>query len=152
MSGKCCSKNFVLSAIVITAYGWLFDFLVHGKLFMHMYVDTAALWRPDSEMQQMMPFCIGYHIVIAFIITGGYLCWRKRITIGPVGSSECPYRQSMGFGLWLGLILGLSAATTYIFLPMPGKLALVWLGANTVKWVIGGALLEKLYKPEAPVA
>lgn len=147
MTGECCSKRGLLLGLAVAVWAWAFDFLIHGKLLMSMYEATASMWRPMSEMQEMGLWCIAYHLGMGILFASGYLCWRKHIVVGAVGSSECPYRKSMGFGLWVGLLLGLPQLMTYMWLPFTSfDLPIAWAVSELVKWTLAGLLLAKLYR------
>ncbi len=144
--GKGCYRKAVMvSALVVTVYTFLFDWLTQGKLFASYYIETASLWRAPEQMQANLPFCILFHLVVAYLITKGFFAWRKRVPVGAVGSCDCPYRKAMGYGMWAGMLLGACWAATYIYLPIPGKLAVMWFFSAIVKWTLGGLLLGKLY-------
>ena len=143
---KCCSKTYLISALIVALFTWGFDFFVHGYLFVDWYKDMAGISRPWPEMQQYLPYCIAHTVVVALLVTGGFFCWRSKLTCGAVGSKDCPYRKGMGFGLWLGLIMGTSRAMDYVWLPVAPKMGLLWLFAEIVKWVLTGILLAKLYQ------
>lgn len=148
MSGKCCSKYYVISSIAIAAYLWLYDFIVHGNLFVKYYLETLALWRPMDQMPAYAPYGLALHFAVAFLVTAGFFCYRSKITTGTVGflKKDCPYYVSIRFGLWVGLLLGVTNAGAYIYLPIPVKIAIFWFGANVVKFTLAGILLAKLYR------
>jgi hypothetical protein len=148
-TGNC--RNGLLSALALFAFTWAFDFIVHGHLFMNYYEETAALWRPQDEMRAFLPWCIAMHGLLALVVAGAYQCWRSKVTVGAVGSCDCPYRKSMGFGLVIGLIVGITWASAYFFQPIPEKLALLWLISSIVKWTLAGIVLNLAYRPKAVV-
>jgi hypothetical protein len=101
-----------------------------------------------ADMGDFMLFCIGYHVVMGVLFAGGYYCWRAKVTTGAMFTSECPYRKSMKFGLWVGALLGVPQLMTYVWLPFDSAtLPLAWGVAELVKWTLAGAILNKLYKP-----
>lgn len=152
-NGKGTCGRVILGAIVLFLFFWAYDYVVHAKLLMAQYEATAKLWRTEAAMQERALWCMGKTAVYALIISAFYSCWRSRITVGAIGGCHCPYRQSMFFGLWVGLLLGIQQAVFYVYLPIPGKLALCWLAAEAVKGLAMGLILELLNrKKEVPVA
>lgn len=149
MTGSCCSKRIVIAAIAVAVLTWAFDFLVHGNLLTDLYTASADKFRPMEDMQSLWGWCIAYHLAMAWLVAGGYYCWRKHVTVGAVGSPECPYRKSMGYGIWVGLLLGLPQVMAFVWMPLPFDLPFAWAASELVKWVLASLLLAKLYRSEA---
>ena len=139
---KCCMKPWLISAFIAFLVTLGYDWYVHSKLLMDMYTATAAMWRKPEEMQALQNLCLAKHALMALIFSGAYLCWRSKTVMGAVGSPDCPYKKSMGFGLWVGLLLGINMASAYIYMPIPQNLAWAWLIAETAKWTLTGAVLS----------
>ncbi len=135
-------KHWVAATVLGFLVGWGYDYFVHGVLLMQSYVDTASLWRSEAQMKELAPLCMGIGFAVTALIAMMYFCWRSNVSCGAVGSSSCPYRKSMGFGALIGTILGLIDAKAYVWLPIPGTLALSWLAAEIIKWTIIGIVFE----------
>jgi hypothetical protein len=146
----CCSKKTIGAGLAVAVFTWAFDFLVNGVLFADLYEANKAIFRPETEMMNYMPWCIAYHIVMGLLVAGAYICWRKKTTVGAVGSSECPYRKSLGFGLWVGLLLGIPQLMVFVWTPIAIELPLLWAANELVKWTLAGILLNCTVK--APTA
>lgn len=140
-----CSKKSVLAGLATTVWIFLFDFVVSGVLFADLYQANESFFRTDEEMMQFMPWCIAYHLAMGLLVAGGYFQWRARITTGAMFTSECPYRKSMYFGFWIGLLLGIPQLMVHVWTPIAIDLPLLWAGNEVVKWTLAGALLNKLY-------
>jgi hypothetical protein len=145
MTSSCNHKNWIAASIIAFAVAFGYDYLVHGVLLMDMYTATASLWRPEAEMQALGYVCMLSTFVIVTLVAGAYQCWRSKVVCGAVGSSDCPYRKSMGFGLLVGLIIGIVEAKSYVWIAIPAELALAWLAAEVIKWTILGIVLEVVY-------
>ena len=135
-------KDVIVSGLILAIYTFLFDWLVQGKLFMSYYTETASLWRSPEQMQANFPFCILFHLVVAYLVAKGFFAWRKRVVLA---EGQCANQKAMGWGLWLGMLLGACWAAAYIYMPIPGKLAVMWFISSLVKWTLGGFILGKLY-------
>lgn len=151
-ASNCCnySKYLTSAALVfvwILALGWL----VHGKLLMAQYAATASLWRTPEEMQALLPYHLLRLATLSLVFSVIYHCWRSRITIGAVGSKDCPHRKSFGFGVLIGLFQGINAAAGYIYMPIPATLALAWLADQVLLWV-SAALILSLYSTRSTKA
>lgn len=144
MNGSCDTKKWLKTALITFVITFGFDWLVHGKLLMDQYEATASLWRPKEEMEGMMNLCIARHALMALVFSCLYMCWKSKCTMGAVGSPDCPYKKSVGFGLKIGLLLGINAAAAYIYMPIPQELAISWLVAETVKWSIAAVALTAI--------
>ncbi len=143
-------KRVLIGAAATTVFVFLFDFIVHGKLLMDMWLPYEKLFRPMAEMEAMGAWCFGYHIGMSLLFAGGFYLWRDKIKVGKVGTSECPYRKGMKFGLWVGALLALPQLMTYMWLPFDTlNLPAIWAVSELVKWSLAGALLSKLYKKMA---
>jgi len=143
----CCSKKTTIAGIATALWAWGFDYIWHGKILMEKYAATSAMWRPMEQIQTMGIYCIFYHLVMGLLVASGYYCWRSKVTVGAVGSAECPYRKSMGFGIWLGLVLAVPQLMAYMWLPLETpELPQMWALGEVLKWTAAGFLLNKLYE------
>lgn len=144
-SSECCKKG-LFFGLATAVFTWAFDFLVHGIALKDLYATNAHFFRPMAEMQTMWYWCIGYHVFMGLVFAGGYICWRSKITVGAVGSDDCPYKKSGRFGLWVGLLLAAPQLMAYSWMPLPLDLPLAWAGSELVKWVLAGLVLGALYR------
>lgn len=148
MLDSCLKKPVLIAGAVTAVFTWAYDFAVHGHLLKEKYEATARMWRSEAQMQELLSWCVVYHVFMAVIFAAGYWCWREKAKLGKVGSDNCPYRKSLGFGLWVGLLLAAPQLMTYVWLPLETtELPVAWAASELVKWTLAGALLNKLYKP-----
>jgi hypothetical protein len=144
----CSKKHCIIGVIAVFAFSMLYDFLVHGHLLKGMYEATASLWRTEEEMQQMAVWCFVYHALLAITIT----CIYKRARQGMAliaeqsGQKKCPYMSSVCFGLKIGTLMGLMHASSYIWLPIPGSLAIAWFIASLGQAVGMALVLALVYR------
>lgn len=133
----CPVKHVLLAAVVVFLLTYAFDFLFHGMFMKPYYEATASLWRPEAEMQSMMGFCLLYHGVLAIAVAGLYCMVGK--------SSECQGKcPKMGvkFGILLGLVLGISDFSSYMWLPLTStEIPMLWLIGRLVWGVVIGIAL-----------
>ena len=135
----CPVKKIIIGTVVVAVVTFLFDWIFHGMLLKPDYEATAALWRPEAEMQAMTTFCLIYHFVLAFGVSALYCYFAK--------SSECKGacpNKGMKFGFFIGLILGISHFASYIWMPIPLELAIKWLVGSIVWGVIVGYVLAMM--------
>lgn len=134
-----CTKYCILSTAVLFAFLWGYDFIVHGHLLMDQYMATKNLWRPMAAMEELGGWCLAGTAAMAFVFSTIYNCWSSKCD-----GEGCTIAKSATFGLWIGLLIGIIQAKAYIWLPIPGKLAVLWLVVETAKWGLAGIVLAKL--------
>ncbi|MDX2074434.1 MAG: hypothetical protein SFX19_08755 [Alphaproteobacteria bacterium] len=153
---KCCPKTCIISFIAVFAFLFGYDWLVHGHLLMADYEATASLWRPQEEMQQFFGYCIAYHAALAAVL----VCFFKKFRsckCGPTcqcnpeaASSCCPIKSGgLCFGIKVGLLMGLAHASNYIWLAIPGDLAVKWFIAYLVQGAGAGVILGMVCKSKS---
>lgn len=133
----CPVKHVLLAFLVVFIISFGFDFIFHGMFMKPHYEATAALWRPEAEMQDMMALCLLYHAVFSLGVASLYCLLGK---CSPCGG-KCP-KTGLKFGILLGLILGIDDFAGYIWLPLPDmNIPLYWL-AGRIVWgaAVGFAL------------
>lgn len=127
---------------VVVGFAFVFgtDFLIHAVWLKPTYVVTAALWRPEKEMQRRF---IGL-LVSQLLCAGAFLYiwaktgWRRRsIADGAV------------FGFWMGLFQQTFTMMLYVVMPMPLGLACKWFLAGVMQTVLLGVLAAFVYKPQS---
>ncbi len=150
---NCFTRQCLISFIVLFVFLMLYDYLVHGQLLMGMYETTASLWRPQSEMQDMMVLCWLYHAAIAAAIC----CLYKKMaraadeaTCAVPGEKHpiSPRKIGLCFGLGIGILIGVMQAGYYMWLPIPGALAVAWFVSGLIKGMLAGLLLSFTYNPK----
>lgn len=137
--GSCPVRAFLVPFGVVFAVNFVFEWLLHGVILMPTYQETAALWRPEPEMQSLFLWGILQQLVTAAVITCLYCCIAKNSECG----GQCP-RKGAIFGLKIGLLLGVTHAGGYVYMPIPAGLALSWLVGYIVLGVMIGVALSFL--------
>lgn len=122
----------ILAAVAIFAYDWL----VYGTLLQADYMATASIWRPEAEMQDMMAYCIGIHLLFGFGAAGLYCLFAKHSPC----KGKC-VKAGAKFGLMLGIILGAGHFFDYVALPVPLDLGIKWFVAGVIKGIWIGSFL-----------
>lgn len=130
------SARFVLCTVVLAIFTFIYCMVVHGHLLMPYYNATAALWRPEAEMQQMFVWCLVYKLVLGAAIT--LLFTRNYEGKG--------LEEGVRFGFYIGFLMGVLAAGWYMILPIPGTLAVAWLIDGIVYGILSGVLLAQFYR------
>lgn len=135
-----CEKKKVLIGVIaafitMVAFNWLY----HGVYMKEAYEATASLWRTQEEMESLMWLCFVRQFFMAAVFTCLFWCVNKNI-IGVC----CPIKGAK-FGGKIGLLLGLGAAGSYIYMPIPQSLAIQWLVGETIMGALMGAVLSLVW-------
>ena len=132
------TKNFVIGGVVGTIFIFLYEWVVHGMLLMGTYEATADVWRPMSEMEEMMVFSILIKALLAFA-TAWYVC-RKHIH---------GYEAGACFGMMIGVFLAIMSLAQYTYLPIELSLPVMWAVAVIVQMTAVGAIAGYFNPKEA---
>ena len=128
-------KNFVVASMVGSVFIFVYEFLVHGVLMAGVYESTSHLWRSMEAMNSMMGISIAIQVATAMVVVCLVKHWHVH------GAS-----RGAQFGLGLGVLLAIMQIGTYVYLPIPFSLALMWSAAVLVKMTGVGAIAGWLYK------
>ena len=152
---KPCMKTCIISVIAVFAFLFGYDWLVHGQLLKADYEALKGIIsvRADEEMKQYFIWCIAYHALLAAVIT----CWFKKVRAchaacatecaTTAATTCCPIKSGgLCFGIKVGLLLALAHTSVYIWLPIPGALAVKWFVAYVVQGAIAGCILGMICK------
>jgi hypothetical protein len=114
------------------------EFLIHGVLLSDLYRQTASVWRPETEMRQMMwIFWVGYLVFAPFFA----LIYVKGYEKGKPGLG-----QGFRYGLYMGAMLAvMNGFAWYVILPIPPVLAFYWFLATLVEFIVVGVVAGLVY-------
>ena len=135
----CPISKVLVATIVAFVVTMGFDWVFHGIYMKEAYEATADMWRPVEEMEKFFHFCLIYHAVLAFAV-GGLYCWiAKSASCG----GKCQ-KTGLRFGFFVGLIVGISHFSSYIWMPIPLDMAVKWLVGSVVWGLLLGLVLSLL--------
>ncbi len=129
-------------AVIAVFITWsILDFLIHGVLLQQTYMDTASLWRPESEMKMGLMSLVTFIIGICFVCTYSFLVAPK----------------SLASGIKLGVIWGVAAGASmgfgsYCYMPIPVSLAWSWFFGALIEMTVAGVIVGLLIKSPAESA
>lgn len=117
------------------------EFLVHGVMLNDIYMQTSSIWRPETEMKQLIYLMIIAEVLFAFfyaiVFAAGYAV------------NKSARGQGLRFGLLMACLLApFSALSWYVILPIPGILAVYWFIADFIVMVVLGIAAGLIYKPK----
>lgn len=145
MTNKECMKGGVTGVVLFFVF-WGTCWALTSQFLMDYYIATENLWRPVTDMATYGPYALGYMLLIALIFASLFRKWRATVPAGVTGTCSCNWRKSIRFGLVFGLIIGLTSASAYAFLPIPAGLAIGWLLIDLIKGALGGIVAEFLWR------
>lgn len=130
MKKECKMSACLIPTAAVFVFLFLYNCLVHGNLLMEEYKATANLWRTEEEMNALQAGWLAYYALLAMVTT----CWFKKTKSAFMcksspadATSRCPIKSGGAcFGLKLGLLMGLLMASSYLYMPIPGSLAIKW--------------------------
>ena len=126
------NKKLIISSIIMIVWSNLFACFWHGYVMKGMYLETAGLWRPESEMNLS---CLNGGIsLVAFIAT--YIFLKGYQGSGP--------KEGLRFGILMGLLflgVGLIAHATQ---PIPMQIIAMWSIGDFITYSIGTIIISAL--------
>ena len=135
-------KGKKLAKTVIAAFASIFvmELLIHQVWLGPFYRAHAQWWRPQAEMESLMPLMSVAQFVLALLLT---LIYAKGYEKGK-GTAE----QGARFGLLIGALLMVpTSLMNYVIYPYPSSLILSWLVAGILEVTVAGAVIGAVYKP-----
>ncbi len=133
------NKRFWMAFVACYVVGQVIGFLVHGVWLNPTYEALAAIFRPKAEMDSMM-----WLMFVSSAIALFAFCYV--FTKGYEGRGVA---EGVRYGLWLRLLVGIPNAMDQFWVyPVPADLAIKWGVTNVAYFVILGAVLAAIYKPD----
>lgn len=137
------NKRFWMAFAACYVVGQVLGFLTNGLILADTYKSLSSVWRPEADMQaKMWIFLLTSLVAIflfCFIFTKGY----ENKGIG----------EGVRYGALVGTLLSVPwAFDSYVIYPITGTLAVMWLVTGVVSWVVLGALLAAIYRPDGAKA
>jgi hypothetical protein len=132
-------KRMLITGMILTVLFILMQFLVHGVMLNDIYMQTASIWRPETEMQSLIYMMFIGETIFAFffaiIFAAGY------------DASKPGLGQGLRFGLLIACLLApFSSLSWYVILPIPATLAQYWFMSDFVVMTLLGVAAGLIYK------
>src|SRR2546422_7184625 len=133
------TKRWLLASVAVFVAIGVLEFLIHGVLLSDLYKQTASVWRPETEMRQMMwIFWVGYLVFAPFFA----LIYVKGYEKGKPGLG-----QGFRYGLYVRAKLCLRTGFAWdVILPIPPVLAFYWFLATLVEFIVVGVVAGLVYR------
>jgi len=131
------TKKLILTVVLIFISWFTLDFFLHGILLRPLYESTANLWRPNDQMNIPLIYIVTLVLILCFVFIYTLLINPKSIQAG------------LKYGVVLGIITGTASGFgTYLHMPVPLKLAIIWFFGGLVKATVAGLILGVIIKPK----
>ena len=126
---------------MLVAFVFIFGFgyVWHGMLMKSAYMETASLWRTDSDFMSHFSILILGHLVMAFAFTGLYIS-----KVGVHGA---------GIGFGYGIVFGIFCVgidlMRFAVEPLTTRILGMWIAGSLICFAIMGALVGAIYEPKS---
>jgi len=131
------TKKLILTVVLIFISWFVIDFFLHGLLLSPLYESTADLWRPNEQMNIPLIYIVTFVLILCFVFIYTLLINPKSIQAG------------LKYGFILGVITGTASGFgTYLHMPVPLKLAIIWFFGGLFKAIVAGLILGIIIKPK----
>ena len=130
----------------VATVGAFVVFFVAGYAIHHVwlggfYKANPGWWRPEADMQRLMPLMTIGQLLLAALLTVVYSRGYER---GKGGLG-----QGLRFGVLMGLLFGVpNSLMHYVVYPYPMSLILNWFIGGLAEMTAAGTVIGALYKPE----
>src|SRR5262249_8759384 len=132
-------KRGVIALIVAFVFIFGFGYVWHGMLMKSAYMETASLWRTDSDFMSHFGLLVLGHLVMAFAFTGLYI---SKVGVHGVGIG-------FGYGIVFGIFCVGIDLMRFAVEPLTIKILGMWIAGSLICFAIMGALIGAIYKPKA---
>ena len=132
-------SRFIIAVVVVFVFTAAYDFFVHGVLLADTYKSLANLWRPEAEMQALMPLMFVAQLLLATVFT---FIFTRNYEGSGVG-------EGLRYGLYAGLLLGAPQVASYVWMPVPVSLTAIWVGGMVVWGILAGIVVSLVYKEDS---
>lgn len=129
-------KRYFIAVIAVFVFTFAYDFVVHGILLADTYKSLESLWRPEAEMQALMPLMAAAQLLLALIFT---FLFTRNYEGGGVG-------EGLRYGLYAGLLLAAPQIASYVWMPVPVSLTAIWVGGVILWGILAGIVVSLVYK------
>lgn len=143
MTSACGTRQIAISALAVFVVTMGINYIAHANLMVGLYAETVQLWRTPADMQSLFPACLLPQLIVSLLVASAYSYYRALPACS--GTTTCRHRSSLRFGLWLGALTGVLAASAYFYIPITATLALGWLVTEFVKGIAVGFALSFTY-------
>ncbi len=129
-------KKFAVCVVAVLVTVFVSNYIIHQLIMKSAYTATAALWRPEAEMQQYMCHMLAGQFLVSLFMTWIFVHGYKGKGI----------MEGVRFGLFLG---GLNAGNNLIMhavAPYTCALTCSWILLGFAQAILVGVVASLVYK------
>ena len=135
------NKRFWMALVACYIVSHVIGYLVHEVWLQPTYESLAAIFRAKESMDKLL-----WQMFVASAIAVFAFCYI--FTKGYEGKGVM---EGVRYGVLIALLLAIPGAMmAHWVYPVPASLAIKWAIADSVHWVVLGAVAAAIYKPDAP--
>lgn len=131
------TKRLFLSFLAVFVFIFLFEWVFHGVLLKNLYVQTAILWRTESDMMLHFKWLVLGQAIVAFVLV---FIFAKAFA-----------RDGVRGGIQLGIMLAVFSLglnfIVYAVQPIPLRLIGFWSIGELIEFALAGAIAGAIYRP-----
>lgn len=136
MLGQVNNKRLIMTVLALFVYIWASDFLIHQVFLKDVYQNTAALWRPESEMCNYL----------LWIFLAQFLIAKFFALLFVRGYQGKGVREGVCFGLMAGPFAVAPCFIQYAVSPLPQNLLWAWVFLGLLQMMGAGAVAGLVYR------
>lgn len=132
-------KRWALATVGAFAVLFTTGFVIHHVWLGEFYKAHSAWWRPETDMQSMLPVMFAAQLALAALLSAVYARGYEP-NKGGVG-------QGVRFGVLLGLLLTLPCSLmNHVIYPYPMSLIVSWLIGGLAEITVAGGVIGAIYQ------
>ena len=129
-------NRLALTIFAVFAFIFASDFFIHGVILHNAYRDSAALWRPESEM----------HNYMLWLLLGEFLIAKGLSITFAKGYEKKGLMEGFRFGVIVAPLLVAPCFIQYAVSPIPTSLMWAWVGLGIVQTIFAGMVAAMVYR------
>lgn len=128
--------RFITAILALLLFVFVSQWIIDSYVLVSLYIATASVWRDFGEMLRNLPLTIFFMFIMS---TWATYAFSK---IFPEGG----FNNGLRFGFYMGIFIGIFAASWYLWMPVPPLLAVGWFLTRFLQVLICGMILGTIYK------
>ena len=129
----CLNGRLIVAAAILIVWTNIFAWIWHGNFMANNYMETASLWRPDSEMN--IGALNGGLALIGFV--AAYIFMK--------GYEGTGWREGLRFGILITLLFFGCGLIQFATQPIPFKIIGLWALGDLISYSLGGIILTRVF-------
>lgn len=129
-------KRFILSIIFAFIFINIYEWLVHGVILKDAYLELSHLWHSFSHMKEFFSWSVLSQLIFAIAMSAFFVSNYEGKGLF----------EGLRFGSFIGLIMGSTELSSFVYIPVSVALSLVWTITILVECIGIGLILALTYR------